>query len=653
MFSTRSSIVEVSVLALALLTLTPLAASAAGELPPVLPNDNRRAAGTNHDGTLTVKLRAAAGHWQPEGAAGPALRVEAFGEEGDALRAPSPLIRARAGTIVVVELSNELDAVLRVHGLCDRDGPATVDARCQPVEVPPAGRREVRFTLGQPGTYHYWATTTGMPLPFRGASDTQLSGAIVVDPAQGEPEADRVLVITDWTSLSRDELKSIASADDPGVEFVRINPRLTFLINGLSWPATERLTYRVGERVRWRVINLSSQRHPMHMHGFYYEIDSLGDGWQDTAYPDGKRQRVVTHLMQPGSTLAMTWTPERAGNWLFHCHIMHHVSPDRRLTPPVEGHGGHHATHDASGGMAGLIVGVTVLDANGPPASERADAAPRKLTLTMRTKATEGPQPAFGFGLSEGNESAVATEVSAPGPTLVLRRGEPVEITLVNRLSEGTAIHWHGMELDSYYDGVHGFSGAGTRVTPLIPPGGTFVVRFTPPRTGTFIYHTHLHDNRQLPSGLYGALLVVDPGTSGQPYDPSVDHVFVIGGGNFVIGGVNSASAIPPVLNGERQPRFVWKAATRHRVRLINITTDDIFIVTLQGTSGPVTWRPLTKDGAPLPPDRCIPGPARQTIAVGETYDFEVETPPGRQNLWLEVRTTGGKWQVQGQVVVR
>ncbi len=110
MFSTRSSIVEVSVLALALLTLVPLAASAAGELPPVLPNDNRRAAGTNLDGTLTVKLRAAAGHWQPEGAAGPALRVEAFGEEGDALRAPSPLIRARAGTTVVVELRNELDA---------------------------------------------------------------------------------------------------------------------------------------------------------------------------------------------------------------------------------------------------------------------------------------------------------------------------------------------------------------------------------------------------------------------------------------------------------------------------------------------------------------------------------------------------------------
>ena len=43
----------------------------------------------------------------------------------------------------------------------------------------------------------------------------------------------------------------------------------------------------------------------------------------------------------------------------------------------------------------------------------------------------------------------------------------------------------------------------------------------------------------------------------------------------------------------------------------------------------------------------------RQTIAVGETYDFEVQTPPGRQTLWLDVKTTGGKWQVQGQVIVR
>lgn len=629
--------------------LSRVTASAAAELSPVLANDNRRAAGVVAANTLTLNLRAEEGLWRPEGDAGPALRIEAFGEDGDALRVPAPLIRVREGTAIVVTIRNNLGQMLTAHGLCARDG-----QKCAPIDVPPASSREVRFTIDRAGTYHYWATTTGMPFAFRGAADTQLSGALVVDPAQAPLEADRVLVITDWTSLTRDELKTIASADDPGVEFARINPKLTFLINGLSWPATERLTYQLGEKVRWRVINLSSQRHPMHMHGFYYEIGSLGDGLKDTTFAQDRKQRVVTHLMQPGSTMSMTWTPERVGNWLFHCHIMHHVSPERRLTKTADSHADHHAAHDASAGMAGLVLGVTVRGPSDAPAAVAPAVAPRKLALTMRALPTRpSADPASGFVLTEGSDPPSDEAVSVPGPTLVLRRGEPVEITLVNRLSEGTAIHWHGMELDSYYDGAHGWSGVGSRVTPLIEPGGTFVVRFTPPRTGTFIYHTHLHDNRQLPSGLYGALLVVDPDEVGDAFDPSTDHVFVIGGGNFVIGGVNSEAARPPVLNGERQPRFVWKARARHRVRLINITTDDIFTVTLQGTDGPVTWRPLTKDGASLPPDRCVPGPARQTIAVGETYDFEVQTQPGRQNLWLEVRTTGGKWQVQGQVIVK
>ena len=134
---------------------------------------------------------------------------------------------------------------------------------------------------------------------------------------------------------------------------------------------------------------------------------------------------------------------------------------------------------------------------------------PRKLTLVMRrAPGQNGDLPNAGFVLSEGSGPPSSGDASAPGPAIVLRRDEPVEITLVNQLAEATAIHWHGIELDSYYDGVHGWSGAGRRVTPMIEPGAQFVVRFTPPRAGTFIYHTHLHDYRQLTSGLYGPLMV-------------------------------------------------------------------------------------------------------------------------------------------------
>src|SRR4029078_4755426 len=111
-----------------------------------------------------------------------------------------------------------------------------------------------------------------------------------------------------------EQLKQIVSATDPGVAFLALNPKFTFLINGLSGTHTERLAYHVSDHVRWRVINLSPLAHTMHLHGFYFEVDSLGDGQRERAAAAGQKERVVTQLMQPGSTMAMPWVPERAGN---------------------------------------------------------------------------------------------------------------------------------------------------------------------------------------------------------------------------------------------------------------------------------------------------------------------------------------------------
>jgi FtsP/CotA-like multicopper oxidase with cupredoxin domain len=628
--------------------VSPATATPNAPLPEIRPNDNRHAAGTLDGSTLTLALRAARGRWQPEGPAGPALEVEAFGEVGGGLTVPAPLMRVAEGTTIVATVRNELDATLAVHGLCARDsGP------CATLEVPAGQTREVRFASGAAGTYHYWASTFGAPIPFR-----ELAGAFIVDPPNGEAEPDRVMVITEWSNLTGRQLGEIFSADVPTEMFLKLKPRVTMLINGLSWPATERFTYELGERVKWRVINLSSQVHPMHLHGFYFEVRSLGDGMRDTVLPSAHPRRVVTQVIPPAGTMTMTWTPERAGNWLFHCHVMHHVSLDRKIAPvdPAAHHlaGGHagHAVGDPSLGMAGMVIGVTVRSPTATPAPPPSAGSPRRLTLVMQKAAGQhGDVAAAGFILSEGSASPSAANAESPGPPIVLRRDEPVEITLVNRLTEATAIHWHGLELDSYYDGVHGWSGAGRRVTPMIEPGASFVVRLTPPRAGTFIYHTHLHDFRQLSSGLYGPLVVTNPG---ETFDPALDHVIVLGRRGLstevasVLGDPESV-----VMNGQREPRFVWAAGTKHRVRLVNITADDIYQVTLQTNDGPVRWTPIAKDGAPLPPAESVEGAARQTIAVGETYDFEYQAPPGRKTAWLEVRTTGGKWQVQGQVIIK
>jgi FtsP/CotA-like multicopper oxidase with cupredoxin domain len=488
-------------------------------VPSVLANDNRRSAGETRGGTLRLALRAGLGSWRPEENDSPALQVEAFGEVTGPLQVPAPLIRVREGTVIVASIRNDLASPLQVHGLCARDG-----TPCLVLDVPAGGTRDVCFMSGLPGTYYYWATTTGMPLQFRGSTDTQLSGALVVDPAQGIPVHDRVLVITEWTSLTRAQLAEVVSQPDPGAAFLRLTPKTLFAVNGRSWPHTERLTYDLGEQVHWRVVNLSTAPHPMHLHGFYFDVEREGNETHDEAIAPSRRMHEVTHLMAPGSTISMAWTPERVGNWLLHCHTMLHVSATLNVDGSPRPHEEHGHDGHLGAGMTGLVVGIVV---RGP--EEHSEYSPavsdaRQLTLVMQQEPHRfGEAPAFGFLLAEGSHAPPVGPVSVPGPVLVLRRGEPVAITLVNHLAEATSIHWHGMELASVYDGVHGWSGSGDRATPIIEPGGTFVVRFTPPRAGTFIYHTHLHDNRQLTSGLYGAMLVLEPE---ELFDKTFDHIW-------------------------------------------------------------------------------------------------------------------------------
>ncbi len=161
------------------------ALSSSATLPAIGTNDNRTPAGTFADGTLTLNLRAAEGIWRPEGASGPALQIQAFGEITSSLVIPAPLIRVPEGTDIRAIVRNDLSMPLRVHGLCDRlaDNAAPGDkTACAPLDVPPGETRSAAFKAAAPGTYHYWATTTGMPFVFRAVGDTQLAGAFVVDP---------------------------------------------------------------------------------------------------------------------------------------------------------------------------------------------------------------------------------------------------------------------------------------------------------------------------------------------------------------------------------------------------------------------------------------------------------------------------------------
>src|SRR4030095_5994164 len=111
------------------------------------------------------------------------------GEEGGPLSVPGPLIRAVEGTTVAMTVRNALASELRVFGLCGRA------ARCEPVSIAPGASRDVRFQLPPAGTYYYWASTSARAITQRPRVDSQLAGAIVVDPPGGSAP-DRILVIS-------------------------------------------------------------------------------------------------------------------------------------------------------------------------------------------------------------------------------------------------------------------------------------------------------------------------------------------------------------------------------------------------------------------------------------------------------------------------
>jgi hypothetical protein len=60
----------------------------------------------------------------------------------------------------------------------------------------------------------------------------------------------------------------------------------------------------------------------------------------------------------------------------------------------------------------------------------------------------------MGYVLAEDGTAPASDSVDIPGRPLVLTRGEATAVTVVNRLREPTAVHWHGLELESYSDGM-------------------------------------------------------------------------------------------------------------------------------------------------------------------------------------------------------
>ncbi|MBK8247832.1 MAG: multicopper oxidase domain-containing protein [Gemmatimonadetes bacterium] len=574
--------------------------------PVATPNDFRSTAGRLDAGEHRVALEARAARWFPSGNDRPSFEVAAFGEVGQAPSVPGPLVRVPIGVDVAIALTNSLPDTLLVTGLRD---PRTRDT----LVVAPGATATTRFRADRPGLYGYSGRTRGT-VRWVGGGGGQLHGVIAVDSTGAPP--DRIIAITGWSG---------AAPTGGDSTFV-------LALNGRMWPHTERMQLAVGDTAHWRVINFAGSIHPMHLHGAYFRVDARGTHTGDTAYTAAQQRLVVTETLLERETMALTWSPERAGRWLFHCHDAFHVEHEmeeeldvaaamwaRAMAgdttplpqPAPAAHAGEHA-------MSGLVIGIDVAG----PASAPTVTGARRIDLTVQQREkVYADTPGLGFVLARPG-GVPADSITIPGPPIVLAQGEPVAITVHNRLPERTSVHWHGMELESYFDGVGGWSGSANHVAPSIAPRDSFVARFTPPRAGTFIYHSHVSEVRQLSSGMYGPLLVLP---QGQRWNPERDHVVM-----FAVAGTHDTASV--VAHHSQRP---LRAGVSHRLRFVNIAAADLVTVEALQQERVIDWRVVAKDGA----DLRMPSaqPARFAMGPGETMDVEVT--PARGPLTLRVKS--------------
>jgi FtsP/CotA-like multicopper oxidase with cupredoxin domain len=608
-------------------------ADAAPALPAIAANENLTAAGTHARGATTISLVVRKGLWYPDGPGTYGVPIAAFGEAGKPLQIPGPFVRANAGSPIVVHLRNDLDGeTLHIHGLSPQaDGDA-------PITLHPGEVRTVMFERSTPGTYGYWAAEEHESLRSRIGRDAMLTGAIVIDDPRRPHPPDHTFVLGQWIN--------VWSNKDNSPDF---NYELD-TINGRAWPATEELAYTRGDVVRWHVYNGSLGTHPMHLHGFPFNVDAVGDGVHVVSLKDAPPDREVTHRVAPGDSLDLHWTASRAGMWMYHCHVAGHIIKHAPLAAMVAGVAsrkikGINLIHLPEDSMGGIIVAVRVNPARGdtalvPPHHERT------LALdVVKAPRPEGQKRPFGtFAYVVHQDGTTFGPTGQLGAPIVLTAGEPVAIAVTNHLDEATTIHWHGVPVQSSLDdGATGMTmtsfnglplcGKHTKASafaaysaPSIEPGKTFVAHFTPADPGTYMYHTHMDDLWQLMGGLAGPLIVLPKGAH---FDPAVDHIVMM-----TTGTVHPLGDVV-LMNGLEKPEpIVIHAGVPQRLRLINMTTfNDSLSVSLEGKSAE-HWTPIAKDGLDLDPRLQKRVLATQRVTIGQTMDYRfVANAPGKLSL--------------------
>ncbi|MHB1171995.1 MAG: multicopper oxidase family protein [Lacisediminihabitans sp.] len=226
-----------------------------------------------------------------------------------------------------------------------------------------------------------------------------------------------------------------------------------------------------------------------------------------------------------------------------------------------------------SGSVAGPVAGPEFVE----PTSLRSVNG----LLQVRLAAAEGPVQIAGR-----QATALSYNGGLPGPTLFLRPGDRLNVTLDNQLAAATNLHVHGLHVSP--------QGNSDNVLLAIEPGTSFDYEYLLPGNhppGVYWYHPHHHGSvaDQVFGGLYGAIVVADP----DPIPTTRERVLVVSDISLDTSGrVPAASPMDRMagregnlvmVNGRLNPHLTARPAERERWRIINACVSRYLRLRLDG----------------------------------------------------------------------
>jgi FtsP/CotA-like multicopper oxidase with cupredoxin domain len=250
---------------------------------------------------------------------------------------------------------------------------------------------------------------------------------------------------------------------------------------------------------------------------------------------------------------------------------------------------------------AGLALPAPPIPANAVPADFTLDIAPYVLDASPKHR-----------------YPTIAYNGQVPGPLLRMKQGREVTVDIHNHSADPEIVHWHGLFLPVATDG------AMEEGSPMIAPGASTRITFTPDPEGFRWFHTHTFAGNDMHKGQYTGqhgFLMIEPDSDPAGYDREVFLALHDWGGREEPSADGSAmpmyeaSTINGKMLGFGEPVRA-KQGERVMMHVLNSSPTEVHWIALAGH----TFQVIALDGNAVPQPRTVPmlrlAPAERVSAI-------------------------------------